>query len=336
MIRLAINGYGRIGRQVLRAVYEEQFHQDMHIVAINSSSDAPTTAHLTQYDTIHGRFGTQVSVDNQHLVIHGDRIKLVNQRDPKQLPWAELGVDLVLECTGAFTSKAKASAHLEAGAKKVLISSPGADDVDATVVYGVNHSILRADMTVVSNASCTTNCLAPIAQVLHQSIGIERGLMTTIHAYTNDQVLTDSPHQDLRRARSATLNMIPTKTGAAHAVGLVLPELAGRLDGLAVRVPTSNVSLVDLCFQASRNTSVAEVNETLQRASEGVLQNVLVYNELPLVSMDFNHHPAASIVDGGLTKVMEHRLVKILAWYDNEWGFCNQMLRTAKVMMEAN
>ena len=336
MIRLAINGYGRIGRQLLRAWYEEAEHRErgLQIVAINSTSGPAASAHLTQYDSVHGRFPFPIDHDEEHLYIADERITLCNHRDPHQLVWGELGVDVVLECTGVFASKARAQAHIDVGAHKVLISAPGAPDVDATVVYGVNHDVLRADMTVVSNASCTTNCLAPAAQVLHQTVGIGSGLVTTVHAYTNDQVLIDAPHKDLRRARSATLNMIPTKTGAAQAVGLVLPELAGRLDGLAVRVPTSNVSLVDFCFEAERETSVEEINQVLSDASMGSLFGILAYNDKPLVSSDFNHHPAASIVDGTLTKVSQGHLVKVLAWYDNEWGFSNQMLRTAHAMMQ--
>jgi glyceraldehyde 3-phosphate dehydrogenase len=337
MIRLAINGYGRIGRQVLRALYEENHPHDLKIVAINSLSGGQVDAHLTQYDTTHGRFNQNVYFNekDQILTVGNDEIKMYSERNPELLPWKELGIDIVLECTGAFTSKARASSHLRAGAKKVLISAPGNSDVDATIVYGINHHILTRDMLVVSNASCTTNCLAPLAQTLHLGVGINKGLMTTIHAYTNDQVLTDSPHQDLRRARSATMNMIPTKTGAAQAVGLVLPELSGRLDGFAVRVPTSNVSLVDLSFEASKSTTVQEVNALVHEASEHRLKGILAYNSLPLVSIDFNHHPAPSIFDATLTKVIEGTCVKVLAWYDNEWGFSNQMLKTAYAMAHA-
>ncbi|GAB6068497.1 type I glyceraldehyde-3-phosphate dehydrogenase [Methylothermus subterraneus] len=335
-IRIAINGYGRIGRNVLRALFESGRTDEFAIVAINDLGDAKTNAHLTRYDTVHGRFPGEVAVDGEFLVVNGHRIQVLAQRDPTKLPWKELGVDLVMECTGLFTSKDKASAHLQAGAKKVLISAPGGEDVDATVVYGVNHQTLRAHHRVVSNASCTTNCLAPLVKPLHETIGIERGLMTTIHAYTNDQVLIDVFHKDLRRARSATQNMIPTKTGAAAAVGLVLPELKGKLDGFAVRVPTVNVSLVDLTFTARRPTSKAEIDQILKDAASGQLKGILAYNEEPLVSMDFNHNPHSSIYEASLTKVIDSTLVKVLAWYDNEWGFSNRMLDTAKAMMEAN
>ncbi|MBU6381761.1 MAG: type I glyceraldehyde-3-phosphate dehydrogenase [Betaproteobacteria bacterium] len=333
-IRVAINGYGRIGRNVLRAHYESGKKHPIHIVAINDLGDAKTNAHLTRYDTAHGRFNAQVQVDGDALWIDGDEIRVFSQRDPAQLPWAELGVDVVFECTGYFTSKEKASAHLRAGAKKVLISAPGGKDVDATVVFGVNHQSLRASHQVISNASCTTNCLAPLVKPLHDEIGLETGLMTTIHAYTNDQVLTDVYHEDLRRARSATMSMIPTKTGAAAAVGLVLPELNGRLDGYAMRVPTINVSVVDLSFIASRDTSVQEVNALLMAASEGPLKGILAYNTEQLVSVDFNHNPASSIVDSTLTKV-SGRLVKVSSWYDNEWGFSNRMLDTTLALMQA-
>ncbi len=333
-IRIAINGYGRIGRNILRAHYEDGKKHPIEIVAINDLGDAKINAHLTQYDTAHGKFPGKVSVDGEHIVVDGDRIRVLSQRDPAQLPWGELGVDVVLECTGFFTSKEKASAHLKGGAKKVMISAPGGKDVDATVVYGVNHDVLRASHTVVSNASCTTNCLAPMAKVLHERIGIETGLMTTIHAYTNDQVLTDVYHTDLRRARSATMSMIPTKTGAASAVGLVLPELNGRLDGYAMRVPTINVSIVDLSFIASRETSAEEVNAAMREASEGVLKGVIDYNDGQLVSVDFNHNPASSIFDSTLTKV-SGRLVKANSWYDNEWGFSNRMLDVVVAWMNA-
>ena len=331
-IRVAINGYGRIGRQALRSIYEYNLRGDFEIVAVNASGDLATNAHLTAFDSVHGRFATPVSHDDGHLIVDGDRIPFFSTRNPAELPWKALNVDLVLECTGAFTSKEKCQAHIDAGAKKVLISAPGGDDVDATVVFGVNHDVLRPEMTVVSNASCTTNCLAPVAKALNDAIGLKKGLMTTIHAFTNDQVLTDVRHKDLRRARSATQNMIPTKTGAAKAVGLVLPELKGKLDGFAVRVPTINVSLVDLTFEAGRDTSVDEVNAIVKEAAEGKMKGVLGYNTLPLVSMDFNHSTEASIFDATLTKVTGGNMVKVLAWYDNEWGFCQQMLRTAKAM----
>jgi len=334
-IKVGINGYGRIGRNVLRALYESGRNKEIQVVAINDLGDAETNAHLTRYDTAHGRFPGEVKVDGDSMVVNGDRIRVLAQRDPSKLPWGELGVDFVLECTGLFTSKAKASAHLAGGAKKVVISAPGGDDVDATVVYGVNHQILRASHTVISNASCTTNCLAPVAQVLHENIGIESGLMTTVHAYTNDQVLTDVYHSDLRRARSATMSMIPTKTGAAAAVGLVLPELNGKLDGFAMRVPTINVSIVDLTFIAKRETTVDEVNDILKAAAaSGPLKGILTYNTEQLVSVDFNHNPASSNFDATLSKV-SGTLVKVNSWYDNEWGFSNRMLDTTVALMAA-
>lgn len=333
-IKVAINGYGRIGRNVLRAHYEGGKKHDIEIVAINDLGDANINAHLTRYDTAHGAFPGTVSVDGDSLVVNGDRIKVLSSRDPSQLPWAALGVDVVLECTGFFTSKEKAGAHLRGGAKKVVISAPGGKDVDATVVYGVNHQTLKPEHTVISNASCTTNCLAPLVKPLHERIGLVSGLMTTIHSYTNDQVLTDVYHEDLRRARSATHSMIPTKTGAAAAVGLVLPELNGRLDGFAVRVPTINVSLVDLSFVAERETTVEEVNAILREAAEGPLKGILAYNTDPLVSVDFNHNPHSSIFDATLTKV-SGKLVKVSSWYDNEWGFSNRMLDTTVALMKA-
>lgn len=333
-IRVAINGYGRIGRNVLRAHYEGGKKHDIEIVAINDLGDPKTNAHLTKYDTAHGPFPGTVSVEGEYLVVNGDKIRVLANRNPAELPWGELGVDVVLECTGFFTTKEKASAHIKGGAKKVVISAPGGKDVDATVVYGVNHNVLKATDTVISNASCTTNCLAPLVQPLHNAIGLETGLMTTIHAYTNDQVLTDVYHEDLRRARSATQSMIPTKTGAAAAVGLVLPELNGRLDGFAIRVPTINVSIVDLSFVASRDTTVEEVNGLMKAASEGALKGILGYTEEPLVSVDFNHNPASSTFDASLTKV-SGRLVKVCSWYDNEWGFSNRMLDTTTALMFA-
>ncbi len=335
-IRVAINGYGRIGRNVLRAHYEGGKKHDIEIVAINDLGKAETNAHLTQYDTAHGKFPGTVSVDGDFMVVNGDRIRVLANRNPAELPWGDLGVDVVLECTGFFTSKAKASAHLQGGAKKVVISAPGGSDVDATVVYGVNQGVLKSSHTVISNASCTTNCLAPVAKVLHGALGIEAGLMTTIHAYTNDQVLTDVYHEDLRRARSATMSMIPTKTGAAAAVGLVLPELNGKLDGFAMRVPTINVSVVDLSFTAGRKTTVDEVNALIKAAAEGELKGVLGYNTAPLVSIDFNHDPHSSVFDATQTRVSpDGRLVKILSWYDNEWGFSNRMLDTTVALMAA-
>lgn len=334
-IKIAINGYGRIGRNVLRAIYESGRNNDFQIVAINDLGSADTNAHLTRYDTVHGKFNAEVSVDNEYMIVNGDKIRVTAERDPAKLPWADLGVDVVYECTGFFTSKEKASAHLSAGAKKVIISAPGGKDVDATVVYGVNHGILKASDTVISNASCTTNCLAPLVKPLHEKIGLVNGLMTTIHSYTNDQVLTDVFHSDLRRARSATQSMIPTKTGAAAAVGLVLPELNGKLDGFAIRVPTINVSVVDLTFKAARETSVDEINSILKAASEGELKGVLNYNDQPLVSIDFNHDPASSTYDSTLTKVIDGTTVKVLSWYDNEWGFSNRMLDTTAALMNA-
>jgi glyceraldehyde 3-phosphate dehydrogenase len=327
-VKVAINGYGRIGRNIMRALYESKRTNEIQVVAVNDLGDAKTNAHLTRYDTAHGPFPGKVGVDGDHLVVNGDRIKVCAERDPSKLPWGTLGVDIVLECTGLFTTKEKAGLHLKAGAKKVIISAPGGKDVDATVVYGVNHKTLKASHTVISNASCTTNCLAPLAKVLHESVGLVRGIMTTVHAYTNDQVLTDVYHSDLRRARSATHNMIPTKTGAAAAVGLVLPELDGKLDGFAVRVPTINVSLVDLTFEAARATSVKEIDEAVKKASVGALKGVLEFVDEPLVSSDFNHNPASSLYDSSLTKVIEGKLVKACAWYDNEWGFSNRMLDT--------
>ncbi|HEX3603106.1 MAG TPA: type I glyceraldehyde-3-phosphate dehydrogenase [Steroidobacteraceae bacterium] len=334
-IKVGINGYGRIGRNILRALYESKHGEGLKIVAINDLGDANTNAHLTRFDTAHGRFRGEVHVEGDSMVVNGDRIRVVAQRDPTKLPWAEMGVDYVLECTGLFTSKAKASAHLSAGAKKVVISAPGGDDVDATIVYGVNHGILKSGMSVISNASCTTNCLAPLVKVLHEKVGILAGVMNTIHSYTNDQVLTDVYHSDLRRARSATMSMIPTKTGAAAAVGLVLPELKGKIDGFAIRVPTINVSLVDLSFTAARKTSVQEIHDAIKEAANGPLKGILAYNDQPLVSVDFNHDPASSTYDATLTKVIEGTLVKACSWYDNEWGFSNRMLDTTLAWSKA-
>jgi len=334
-VKVAINGYGRIGRNVLRALYESGRNKEISIVALNDLGDAKTNAHLTRYDTAHGKFPGTVSVDGDHMLVNGDKIRVLAMRNPAELPWKDLGVDVVLECTGLFTSKEKASAHLKGGAKKVIISAPGGKDVDATIVYGVNHQKLKASDTVISNASCTTNCLAPLVKPLHEKLGVVHGLMTTIHAYTNDQVLTDVYHEDLRRARSATQSMIPTKTGAAAAVGLVLPELNGKLDGFAVRVPTINVSVVDLTFTAARATTVDEVNGILQAASEGELKGILGYNREPLVSVDFNHDPRSSIFDSTQTRVIGGTLVKVLSWYDNEWGFSNRMLDTTLALVSA-
>ena len=334
-IKAAINGYGRIGRNILRSHYEGGKKHDLSIVAINDLGSPETNAHLTRHDTVHGRFPGQIAVDGDALVVNGDRIKVFALRHPAELPWAALGVDVVLECTGLFTTKEKASAHIKGGARKVIISAPGGKDVDATIVYGVNHHTLKATHTVVSNASCTTNCLAPLVKPLHDRIGVVSGLMTTVHAYTNDQVLTDVYHEDLRRARSATMSMIPTKTGAAAAVGLVLPELNGKLDGYAIRVPTINVSIVDLSFIAARDTTADEVNAIMKEASEnGPLAGVLNYSSAPLVSVDFNHDPASSTFDATLTKVCG-RLVKVSSWYDNEWGFSNRMLDTTVALMNA-
>jgi len=334
-IKVAINGYGRIGRNILRALYESGRNNEIQIVAVNDLGDANTNAHLTKYDTVHGRFKGDVKVEGDYMIVNGDKIRVVAERDPAKLPWKDMGVDVVHECTGFFTTKAKASLHINAGAKKVIISAPGGKDVDATVVYGVNHQVLKGSDTVISNASCTTNCLAPLVKPLHDKIGLLRGLMTTIHSYTNDQVLTDVYHSDLRRARSATQSMIPTKTGAAAAVGLVLPELNGKLDGFAMRVPTINVSVVDLVFDAARPTSIDEINQILKAASENELKGILAYNTEPLVSMDFNHTPTSSNYDSTQTRVIDGTLVKVLSWYDNEWGFSNRMLDTTVAFMKA-
>ncbi|RKZ33776.1 MAG: type I glyceraldehyde-3-phosphate dehydrogenase [Gammaproteobacteria bacterium] len=335
-IRMAINGYGRIGRNILRALYETKRTDEIQIVAVNDLGDANTNAHLTAYDTAHGRFPGEVSVDGDSMVVNGDRIRVLAERDPTKLPWGDLDVDVVVESTGFFASKEKASAHLQGGAKKVIISAPAGTSVDATIVYGVNHDTLKASDTVISNASCTTNCLAPLVKPLHDKIGVVQGLMTTIHSYTNDQVLTDVYHTDLRRARSATQSMIPTGTGAAAAVGLVLPELNGKLDGFAMRVPTINVSVVDLTFTAARDTTVDEVHAAIREASEGYLKGILNYNDKPLVSVDFNHDPASSTYEASQTKVIDNRLVKVLSWYDNEWGFSNRMLDTTVALMNAS
>ncbi len=332
-IRVAINGYGRIGRNILRAHYESKKHPEIQIVAINDLGDVNTNAHLTRYDTTHGKFSGEVAVSGNDLIINGDKIRVVAERDPKKLPWKEMNIDLVLECTGFFTSKEKASAHIEAGAKRVLISAPGTN-VDATIVYGVNHQILKASHQVISNASCTTNCLAPLVKALNDTVGVEKGLMNTVHSYTNDQALIDVYHTDLRRARAAGYSMIPTKTGAAIAVGEVLPELDGKLDGFSVRVPTINVSVIDFTFTAKRDTSVEEINQIMKEAANGALKGILEINEAPLVSVDFNHNPASSIFDVSYTKVMGN-FVKVLSWYDNEWGFSNRMLDTAVAFVNA-
>jgi glyceraldehyde 3-phosphate dehydrogenase len=334
-VKVAINGYGRIGRNVLKALYESKRRNEIQIVAVNDLGDAKTNAHLTRFDTAHGRFPFKVDVDGDSLVVDGDKIKVCAERDPAKLPWKQLGVDVVMECTGLFTTKEKAGMHITAGAKKVVISAPAGKDVDATIVYGVNHKTLKASDRVISNASCTTNCLAPLAKVLHDTVGIVRGLMTTVHSYTNDQVLTDVFHSDLRRARSATMSMIPTKTGAAAAVGLVLPELDGKLDGFAIRVPTINVSVVDLTFEAARATSAKEIDDSIRKAAGGDLKGILEFNDGPLVSIDFNHNPASSVYDSTLTKVIEGKLVKVCSWYDNEWGFSNRMLDTTVAFAKA-
>jgi glyceraldehyde 3-phosphate dehydrogenase len=336
-IKVGINGYGRIGRNVLRALYEAGRQKEIQVVALNDLGDANTNAHLTRYDTVHGKFPGEVTVDGNAMVVNGDRIRVLAERDPAKLPWGELGVEFVLECTGLFTSKAKAGAHLKGGAKKVVISAPGGEDIDATIVYGVNHQVLKSGHTVISNASCTTNCLVPVVKVLHDKIGVVSGIMTTVHSYTNDQVLTDVYHSDLRRARSATMSMIPTKTGAAASVGLVMPELKGKLDGFSVRVPTINVSLVDLTFSAARKTSADEIHALMKAAAtEGALKGILAYSDGPLVSVDFNHDPASSTYDATLTKVIEGTLVKVCAWYDNEWGFSNRMLDTTVAWSKAS
>jgi glyceraldehyde 3-phosphate dehydrogenase len=333
--KIGINGYGRIGRNILRAFYEGGRHKDMKIVAVNDLGDAETNAHLTRHDTAHGPFPGEVRVEGDNLVVNGDRIKILSERDPANLPWGELGVDAVIESTGLFANREKASAHLKGGAKKVVISAPAGTEVDATVVYGVNHGVLKASDTIISNASCTTNCLAPVAKVLDESVGLKSGLMNTVHAATNDQVLSDVYHKDLRRARSATNNMIPTKTGAAAAVGLVLPHLDGRLGGFAIRVPLINVSIVDLTIQAGRDTTAEEINDIFRKASEGEMKGVLAYNEAPLVSSDFNHNPSSSTFDATQTKVIGGSLVKVCSWYDNEWGFSNRMLDTTQALLKA-
>jgi len=334
-IKIGINGYGRIGRNIVRAIHESGRTGEFDVVALNDLGDAKTNAHLTRRDTAHGNFPGTVEVDGDDILVNGDRIKVFAERDPAKLPWGELGVEVVFECTGFFRTRETAGKHIEAGAKKVVISAPGGADIDGTFVYGVNHEDLTADHAIISNASCTTNCLAPLVKPLHDAIGVKHGIMTTIHAYTNDQVLTDVYHSDLRRARSATMSQIPTSTGAAKAVGLVLPELNGKLDGFSMRVPTINVSAVDLTFVAERDTTVDEINDILRAASEGPLKGILAYNDEPLVSIDFNHDPHSSTYDAGLTKVMEGNLVKVLSWYDNEWGFSNRMLDTTVALVNA-
>lgn len=335
-IKVGINGYGRIGRNILRAHYENDEGHDLEIVAVNDLGDTETNAHLTRYDTAHGKFPGTVEVDGEDMIVNGDRIRVLTERDPAKLPWGDLGVDVVLESTGFFRTAETAGKHIEGGAKKVVISAPGGADIDATVVYGVNHDILKAEHKIISNASCTTNCLAPLVKPLHEKIGVKHGIMTTIHAYTNDQVLTDVFHKDLRRARSATMSQIPTSTGAAKAVGLVLPELNGKLDGFSMRVPTINVSAVDLTFVAERATSIEEINDVLKAAANGPLKGILAYNDEPLVSVDFNHDPHSSTYDASLTKVIEGTCVKVVSWYDNEWGFSNRMLDTTVALYNAS
>jgi len=333
--KIAINGYGRIGRGILRALYENHAGGAAKVVAVNATAGIDNALHLTRYDTTHGRFNADLRAAGDRFSVNGDSIRFFSERDPAKLPWGDLGVDVVCECTGKFRDRAQAALHLQSGARKVLISAPGGGDVDATIVVGVNDDTLKPEHAVVSNASCTTNCLAPVAKVLHEAVGIECGLITTIHAYTNDQVLIDSFHKDIRRARSATMSMVPTKTGAAKAVGLVLPQLAGKLHGYAVRVPTINVSLVDLTFSAARETSVDEINGAMRAAAGGALRGLLEYCDVPLVSADFNHNPASAIYDATLTQVMEGRLVKVSAWYDNEWGYSNRMIDAAVALMRA-
>ena len=334
-IKIGNNGYGRIGRNILRAIHESGRAGEFDVVAINDLGDSNANAHLTRRDTAHGPFPGTVVVDGDDIIVNGDRIKVFAERDPAKLPWGELGVEVVFECTGFFRTRETAGKHIEAGAKKVVISAPGGADIDGTFVYGVNHDTLTADHNIISNASCTTNCLAPLVKPLHEAIGVKHGIMTTIHAYTNDQVLTDVYHSDLRRARSATMSQIPTSTGAAKAVGLVLPELNGKLDGFSMRVPTINVSVVDLSFVAERDTTVDEINDVLKAASEGPLKGVLAYNDEPLVSVDFNHDPASSTYDSTLTKVIGGTLVKVCSWYDNEWGFSNRMLDITVALVNA-
>jgi glyceraldehyde 3-phosphate dehydrogenase len=334
-IKIGINGYGRIGRNVLRAIHESGRTAEFDVVALNDLGDPTANARLTRRDTAHGRFPGTVEVDGGDIIVNGDRVKVFAERDPAKLPWGDLGVEVVFECTGLFTTRETAGKHLEGGAKKVIISAPGGAGIDGTIVYGVNHDTLTAKHQIISNASCTTNCLAPLVKPLHEAIGVKHGIMTTIHAYTNDQVLTDVYHKDPRRARSGTMSQIPTSTGAAKAVGLVLPELNGKLDGFSMRIPTINVSAVDLTFVANRATSVEEINDIMRAASIGPLKGVLAYNDEPLVSVDFNHDPHSSTYDSTLTKVLDGTLVKVVAWYDNEWGFSNRMLDVAVALVNA-
>ena len=333
-INIGINGYGRIGRNILRALYESKHHTDIKIVAINDVGDNSVSAHLTKYDSAHGKFHKEVTADNNFMYVGDDKINITSERDPSKINWGKYDVDVVYECTGKFNSKEATEIHLKNGAKKVIISAPG-KNVDATIVYGVNEKILSKDHNIISNASCTTNCIAPVIQILNSTIGVEHGLITTIHSFTNDQRLTDANHSDIRRARAATLSMIPTKTGAAKNVGLVIPELEGKLDGLAVRIPTVNVSVVDLVVRTKKNTSINEVNEILLNASKNEMKNIIAYNDIPLVSTDFNHNPASSIYDANLTKVMDDKLLKVYVWYDNEWGFSNRMLDVTLALMNA-
>ena len=333
-INIGINGYGRIGRNILRALYESKHHTDIKIVAINDVGDNSVSAHLTKYDSAHGKFHKEVTADNNFMYVGDDKINITSERDPSKINWGKYNVDVVYECTGKFNSKEATEIHLKNGAKKVIISAPG-KNVDATIVYGVNEKILSKDHNIISNASCTTNCIAPVIQILNNTVGVEHGLITTIHSFTNDQRLTDANHSDIRRARAATLSMIPTKTGAAKNVGLVIPELEGKLDGLAVRIPTVNVSVVDLVVRTKKNTSIEEVNEILLDASKNEMKNIIAYNDIPLVSTDFNHNPASSIYDANLTKVMDDKLLKVYVWYDNEWGFSNRMLDVTLALMNA-
>ena len=333
-VRLAINGFGRIGRLVLRAILESR-REDVRVIGINDLGSPEINGHLLKYDTVHGNLATEIDIDGDILKLNSNQIRVTSERDPAKLPWAELKIDVALECTGFFTDRQAAAKHLEAGAKKVLISAPG-NDVDKTIVFGVNHNTLKGEDTIVSNASCTTNCLAPIADVLNKSIGIEKGFMTTVHSFTGDQPVLDTLHKDPRRARGAGQSMIPTSTGAAKAVGLVLPELDGKLDGTSIRVPTPNVSMIDLTFKAGSNTTIEEINTEIKKESEGRLKKVLAYNEEPLVSIDFNHNPASSIFDATQTQVIQGNFVRVLSWYDNEWGVSNRMSDTAVALANAN
>ncbi len=333
-INVGINGYGRIGRNILRAVYESNRQNEINIVTINDPGDNKVSAHLTKYDTAHGVFNQDVSADEDHLIIGNHKILMTSERDPSNVKWKD--IDVVYECTGRFTTREKASVHIKNGAKKVIISAPGDDKVDATIVYGVNHNILKSTDEIISNASCTTNCIAPIIKVLNDTVGIEKGLLTTIHSFTNDQRLIDANHKDIRRARSAVQSIIPTKTGAAKAVGIVIPELKGKFDGYAMRVPLVNVSLVDLVFTSKKDTSHEEINKIMKDSTNNEMQNIIIYNDIPLVSSDFNHVSASGIYDANLTKVIDKRLVKVFTWYDNEWGFSNRMIDTTIELMKAN